>query len=124
VLYLCCCFKTFSSIFTVFAEVKTVTGNRGGDAVLPCNTEAHEDSRATVFWRYKTNIIVHSVNDGVENLSQQDSRFKNRTRMFPNEFRQGKFSLELSRLQDNDTGSYTCYIPSKSFQEHIELNVT
>ncbi|XP_067272361.1 CD276 antigen-like [Pseudorasbora parva] len=94
---------------------KTVEGFIGDSVVLPCSYKEHQFSiqDITVRWRYNS-TSVYNINKGKGSGEEQNSAYKNRTEIFPEEYLKGNFSLKLNNLQNTDTGKYKCYISAET----------
>ncbi|CAB1327693.1 unnamed protein product [Coregonus sp. 'balchen'] len=77
----------------------------------------------TIFWRYKDDRNVYNIVSGKADLTDEDCQFRDRTRMFPEEWANGNFSLLLTDLKDIDSGSYSCFIPTMNILRQVEFSV-
>ncbi|CAB1327694.1 unnamed protein product, partial [Coregonus sp. 'balchen'] len=87
-----------------------VEGFTRGKVILPCRYNVMPIEEVTIFWRYKDDRNVYNIVSGKADLTDQDRQFRDRTRMFPEEWAKGNFSLLLTDLKDSDSGSYSCFI--------------
>ena len=84
---------------------------RGQDVILPCYVEPPVDVRnLTVEWRHST-TLMHVYRNRKDDLTLQHNEFKRRTSLFHDEMGKGNVSVLLSRLNKEDEGDYTCFIP-------------
>ncbi|KAM4601824.1 CD276 antigen homolog isoform 1-T2 [Polymixia lowei] len=102
-----------------------VWGLTGQDVLLPCVYSGSKPLKSiTVFWRGRDDRHVYDILNNVPDFSGQDSRFRDRTDSFPNEYSKGNFSILLRKVKVQDSGRYDCFIPALDFQHNTELNVT
>lgn len=101
----------------------TVEGFIGGSVVLPCSSTEHDlkPQDIDVYWVYSVRTYVFDIIKGNESEAGQDPRYKNRAKMFSDEYLRGNFSLKLINLTETDAGKYTCYITHSEEQETVEL---
>lgn len=100
-----------------------VEGFTRGEVILPCRYNAMPTEEVTIFWRYKDDLNVYNIVSGKADMTDQDRQFRNRIRIFPEEWANGDFSLLLTDLKDSDSGSYSCFIPTKDIHHQVELSV-
>ncbi|XP_041715175.1 CD276 antigen homolog isoform X1 [Coregonus clupeaformis] len=100
-----------------------VEGFTRGKVILPCRYNAMPIEEVTIFWRYKDDRNVYNIVSGKADLTDQDRQFRDRTRMFPEEWENGNFSLLLTDLKDIDSGSYSCFIPTMNILRQVEFSV-
>ncbi|XP_021464028.2 CD276 antigen homolog isoform X1 [Oncorhynchus mykiss] len=100
-----------------------VEGFTRGKVILPCRYNAMPAKEVTIFWRYKDDRNVYNIVSGKSDLTDQDRQFRDRTRIFPEEWANGNFSLLLTDLKDSDSGSYSCFIPRVNILHQVELSV-
>ncbi|XP_072527919.1 CD276 antigen homolog [Salminus brasiliensis] len=102
-------------------EIKAVVGD---SVILPCShsDEALKDT-VTVFWRYRDSKIVYDIIMGEQWIIEQESAFRDRVESFPDEWRNGNFSIRLSDVRESDEGPYTCFIPALRHQTPLHLRV-
>uniref|UniRef100_A0A8C2EDY0 Ig-like domain-containing protein n=1 Tax=Cyprinus carpio TaxID=7962 RepID=A0A8C2EDY0_CYPCA len=101
----------------------TVEGFIGGSVVLPCSSDDHDHKLqdTDVHWRHNGSIYVYDIINGKDSNEEQDPRYKNRTKTFPEEYARGNFSIKFSGLTHADAGKYICYITTLDEQETVEL---
>ncbi|XP_038840743.1 CD276 antigen homolog isoform X2 [Salvelinus fontinalis] len=100
-----------------------VKGFTRGKVILPCRYNAMPTEKVTMFWRYKDDRNVYNIVSGKADLTDQDRQFRDRIRIFPEEWANGNFSLLLTDLKDSDSGSYSCFIPTEDILRQVELSV-
>uniref|UniRef100_A0A672ZBI8 Immunoglobulin V-set domain-containing protein n=1 Tax=Sphaeramia orbicularis TaxID=375764 RepID=A0A672ZBI8_9TELE len=57
-------------------------------------------------------------------LRNQSPGYRNRTRSFPLQYKDGNFSLVLMKVDGSDAGLFECHIIPEGFQQNVRLNVT
>ncbi|XP_039770374.1 HERV-H LTR-associating protein 2 [Ornithorhynchus anatinus] len=100
----------------------SVLGEFQQDVVLPCSFKS--GSFLVIHWRVGAEEkVVHSYYRDQDQLSRQDSQYRNRTALFHSEIHQGNASLRLHRLRPEDAGIYFCYAASidGKVEEEVEL---
>uniref|UniRef100_A0A4W5RBV8 Si:dkey-222p3.1 n=2 Tax=Hucho hucho TaxID=62062 RepID=A0A4W5RBV8_9TELE len=100
-----------------------IVGFTRGKVILPCRYNAMPTKEVNIFWRYKDDRNVYNIVSGKADLADQDRQFRDRTRIFPEEWANGNFSLLLTDLKDSDSGSYSCFIPTVNFIHQVKLFV-
>ncbi|XP_052395366.1 CD276 antigen homolog [Carassius gibelio] len=100
-----------------------VEGFIGGSVVLPCSSTEHDlkPQDIYVYWMYTGGTNVFDIIEGNESEAGQDPRYKNRAKMFPEEYLRGNFSLKLITVTETDAGEYTCLITHSSKSNTVEL---
>uniref|UniRef100_A0A8C1VB29 Ig-like domain-containing protein n=1 Tax=Cyprinus carpio TaxID=7962 RepID=A0A8C1VB29_CYPCA len=95
----------------------------GGSVVLPCSSDDHDHKLqdTDVHWRHNGSIYIYDIIKGKDSIEGQDTRYKNRTKTFPEEYVRGNFSIKLSGLTHADAGKYICYITPSDEQKTVEL---
>uniref|UniRef100_A0A8C1IY01 Ig-like domain-containing protein n=1 Tax=Cyprinus carpio TaxID=7962 RepID=A0A8C1IY01_CYPCA len=101
----------------------TVNSAVGGSVVLPCSSAEHDLKLqdTDVHWRHNGRICIYDIIKGKDRIEEQDTRYKNRTKTFPEEYVRGNFSIKLSGLTHADAGTYICYITPSDEQKTVEL---
>uniref|UniRef100_A0A673X9H4 Si:dkey-222p3.1 n=1 Tax=Salmo trutta TaxID=8032 RepID=A0A673X9H4_SALTR len=107
----------------VVSSQERVEGFTRGEVILPCRYNVMPIKEVTIFWRYKDDRNVCNIVSGKADLTDQDRQFRNRIRIFPEEWSNGNFSLLLTDLKDSDSGSYSCFIPTVNILHQVELSV-
>lgn len=115
-----CCFPTLAVLSQELVEVRP-----GQDILLPCcYVKNDRPMMPDVFWRSEDEAHLYDIIAGKPDLGSQDRRFHKRTESFPKQYGRGNYSVLLQRVTVDDSGLYTCYLPSQGFQQLIELQVT
>ncbi|XP_065115858.1 ICOS ligand-like [Paramisgurnus dabryanus] len=100
-----------------------VVGVIGRSTILPCffsdNGNKHTD--INVRWRHNGTLNVCDITDGKCSGERQEPDYKNRAKVFPEEFVKGNFSLKLSNLTATDAGEYQCFIIHSSELIKVQL---
>lgn len=103
-----------------------VEGVTGGFVILPCPTNSKDKLKTediTVHWRQNDVKIVCDIINGEYSGSDQDPKFKSRAETFPDEYKNGNFSLKLINLTRADEGEYQCFMSHLSDHVTIQLIV-
>ncbi|XP_078060173.1 junctional adhesion molecule-like [Mustelus asterias] len=88
-----------------------VSGFLGEQVVLPCTYKGNVTiSDLLGIWGTTKGDILHRVVNGNDDLTQQDPRFRNRTKLFKDQLEQGNWSVLLSDLRESDQNQYQCQI--------------
>ncbi|KAF5896073.1 antigen like protein, partial [Clarias magur] len=104
----------------VSSQSVTVEAALGDSVILPCSSSRHEKD---VFWRYRGTKVVYDIIDGKENFHDQDGEYRYRVKGFPSEFTKGNYSIRLSDVKLNDTGTYSCKIPDfRTVRVEVKVN--
>ncbi|TRY95458.1 hypothetical protein DNTS_000433 [Danionella cerebrum] len=86
----------------------------GSDVILNCSfssTPGFNLSDLSVFWQLSdTRRLVHSFSQSRDQLSDQDERFANRTKLFSDQLVTGNASLQINRVRVGDEGIYSCFV--------------
>lgn len=102
----------------------SVEGFIGGTAVLPCSSEKQQLTVQDIIVRWRHNgLDVFEIIYGTVSVETQDPAYKNRAQSFPEQYKNGNFSIKLSNLQNSDSGKYTCYIIQESIIRNVKLNI-
>lgn len=103
---------------------ESIVGFIGDSVVLECSSGQPELTvqDITVRWRHN-NLNVYDIINGQVSVEGQNQEYKNRAETFPDEYKNGNFSLKLNNLQHSDKGSYTCYIIRESKFKIVNLIV-
>lgn len=97
----------------------------GQDILLPCRYENNDrPMRPDVFWRDQDEAHLFDIISGTADFGSQDKRFRDRTESFPKDYGRGNYSVLLRRTVQDDSGLYTCHLPSMGFKQVVELRVT
>ncbi|KAM9804552.1 V-set domain-containing T-cell activation inhibitor 1 [Neosynchiropus ocellatus] len=105
---------------------KNPVGNLGKEQLLSCflNTDSDQINDMSVTWEKTGSTgIVHQYSEGVEDLSDQDSRYTGRTRLFQDSLVQGNASLLLRNLRRSDDGEYRCSIKSSEASGDMAIHL-
>ncbi|XP_067254661.1 myelin-oligodendrocyte glycoprotein-like [Chanodichthys erythropterus] len=107
----------------VFLQVTVVEAVIGSSVVLPCSSTEHDHNLQDihVFWRHNGSKIVCDIIPSSHSQGNQDSEYKNRTELFPEEYERGNFSIKLHDLIYADAGKYSCLITHSSEQKTVQL---
>ncbi|XP_026053946.1 ICOS ligand-like [Carassius auratus] len=121
--FICVFTYIFAVLINKVSLQVTVEGFVGGSVVLPCSSAEHvlKLQDTDVHWRHNSSKIVYDLVKGEDSLEEQDPRYKNRTKTFPEECVRGNFSISLSDLTHADAGKYNCLITPSSKHETVEL---
>ncbi|CAL8312227.1 unnamed protein product [Merluccius merluccius] len=78
----------------------------GGSCLLPCRFQPNGNT--TLHWvkRNGKDVNVHSYYEDQDQLGLQDSLYKGRTSLFPDQISGGNASLRLARVDLQDQGTY------------------
>ncbi|XP_034549158.1 V-set domain-containing T-cell activation inhibitor 1 isoform X3 [Notolabrus celidotus] len=102
--------------------------NLGEDIVLSCylnvKIELAKLREASVTWEKKgLTGVVHRYVDGADELADQNSQFKRRTKVFPEALGTGNASLLLRDVRKSDAGEYTCRMSSSEGKGTVNINL-
>nr|XP_055074610.1 ICOS ligand-like [Misgurnus anguillicaudatus] len=102
-----------------------VVGIIGGSVLLPCasNDTKHERPDINVCWRHNGTLNVYDITKGNCSEKLQKADYKNRAKVFPDEYENGNFSLKLNDLIPTDAGEYQCFILHSSELVKVQLLV-
>ncbi|XP_067357306.1 V-set domain-containing T-cell activation inhibitor 1-like isoform X3 [Channa argus] len=118
-----CIFVVFT--LTTVTSNDQVTGDIGGDALLPCFYNGGGlPGKVTAYWRDKDDNNVLDIIQNVPNNSSQNSKFKGRVTSFPDLYKKGNFSIVLKNLQKQDSGVYQCDIIAVDYTNKVTLTVS
>ncbi|XP_056303595.1 CD276 antigen [Danio aesculapii] len=119
-------FSIFCSLLLIrqVCSQASVVGFTGGTAVLPCSSEQPQRTVQDIIVRWRHNgLDVFEIIDGTVSAKAQDPAYRNRAQSFPEQYKNGNFSIKLRDLQDSDSGKYTCYIIQDSIIRDVKLNI-
>ncbi|KAM7380143.1 hypothetical protein PAMP_003456 [Pampus punctatissimus] len=109
---------TFSgSLIEAQSSNRLPVANLGKDVLLSCyiHTESEQKSfkHVSVTWE-KTALrgVVYRYEDGIVDIRSQNSQYKGRTQLFPEDLVKGNTSLLLRGVRSSDEGEYTCQASS------------
>ncbi len=82
-----------------------------------------KEKHLTVHWRHNDIRNVFDVINGKVSVKEQDSAYKNRAEVLPEELKKGRVFLKLTNLQLSDGGTYLCFVPALGIDHSIQLVV-
>ncbi|XP_029386903.1 V-set domain-containing T-cell activation inhibitor 1 [Echeneis naucrates] len=102
--------------------------NLGEDELLSCflQTESGQSAirQVSVTWtKADTQGVVYRYEDGAPDLVDQNSQFRGRTQLFPEDLATGNASLLIRSVRRNDEGEYTCRISSSAGQGRVQIHL-
>ncbi|XP_078091874.1 NACHT, LRR and PYD domains-containing protein 5-like [Mustelus asterias] len=101
-----------------------VNGVSGKDILLPCTFPIALNFRLkdlVITWqRTLSSIVVHSFYSVKNHPEYQDSAFRGRTELFPQEFHIGNATLRLKGATMSDQGNYTCFVIQQDGNGYLE----
>ncbi|XP_056614471.1 V-set domain-containing T-cell activation inhibitor 1-like [Triplophysa dalaica] len=114
--------KNVCTADTVYSDDK-VEGVIGHNASLPCasNINDHNLQDINVLWRHNGSTNVLAIINGEASLDYQKPKYKYRTQTFPDNYKDGNFTLKLNNLTHTDAGMYQCYITHSSELVTLQL---
>ncbi|XP_038668161.1 nucleotide-binding oligomerization domain-containing protein 1-like [Scyliorhinus canicula] len=110
----------------IFSEgsFSRVNGILGTDISLPCTFPVAVNFNLqdlVITWqRTASSIVVHSFYNEENHPEYQDSAFRGRTKLFPQEFPRGNAAVRLKGATMSDQGNYTCYVIQEDGKGYIE----
>ncbi|XP_041032654.1 uncharacterized protein LOC121271031 isoform X1 [Carcharodon carcharias] len=114
--------KLLLLLLSVVAAVSgdwSVSGFLGEQIVLPSTYKGNVPvSDLQVIWGISRSEILHKFVDGNDDLTEQDPRFRNRTKLFKDQLEQGNWSILISDLRKSDKKMYECQIYKKKEEVH------
>ncbi|KAF4097867.1 hypothetical protein G5714_021875 [Onychostoma macrolepis] len=120
-----CSICVFAALINKVCLQVTVEAVIGGSVVLPCSSTEHDlkVQDISVFWRHNGSETIYDLIRGNDSVAEQNPRYKNRAKTFPDEYLRGNFSIKLINLQHTDAGEFSCFIihSSDSKQETVWL---
>ncbi|XP_078060188.1 myelin-oligodendrocyte glycoprotein-like isoform X2 [Mustelus asterias] len=88
-----------------------VSGFLGEQVVLSCTYTGNVTiSDLLVIWGTPKREFLHKFVNGKDDLTEQNPRFRNRTKLFRDQLEQGNWSVLLSDLRESDQNQYQCQI--------------
>ncbi|GCC17309.1 hypothetical protein chiPu_0017520 [Chiloscyllium punctatum] len=97
-----------------------VSGFLGEQVALPCTYKGKGPvSHLWVIWKTPKMETLYEFLDGSDDLSKQDPRFRNRTKLFKDQVEQGNWSVLISDLRETDQDEYRCYIHKRVSVRHF-----
>ncbi|XP_068072577.2 V-set domain-containing T-cell activation inhibitor 1-like [Danio rerio] len=114
----------FLPLFHKLSLQESIVGFIGDSSVIECSTRQPELTVQDIImcWRHN-NLNVYDIINGQVSVEGQNQEYKNRAETFPDEYKNGNFSLKLNNLQHSDKGRYTCYIIRQSILKSFNLIV-
>ncbi|XP_072327271.1 protein NLRC3-like isoform X2 [Scyliorhinus torazame] len=124
---LCITFLFFQRLIFSEGSFSQVNGVLGTDISLPCTFPVAVNFNLqdlVITWqRTAGSIVVHSFYSEENHPEYQDSAFKGRTKLFPQEFPIGNAAVRLKGATMSDQGNYTCYVIQEDGKGYIEHSV-
>ncbi|KAF4097307.1 hypothetical protein G5714_021315 [Onychostoma macrolepis] len=118
--------KERSFITCTTAEIRNhVEGIKGSSVLLKCSQKSIEleEKQLTVHWRHNDIRNVFDIIHGNVSIKEQDSAYKNRAEVLPEELKKGRVFLKLNDLQLSDGGTYLCFVPALGIDHSTQLVV-
>ncbi|XP_061571929.1 V-set domain-containing T-cell activation inhibitor 1-like isoform X2 [Cololabis saira] len=103
---------------------ESVEGFVGGNVLLPCIYDQSLPAEVNAFWRDKDDLAVLDIKKSLPDYTFQDETYQGRVTSFPEEYKDGTFSILMTKLQKNDTGTYECYVKTGSYRRIVDLTVS
>ncbi|XP_042072479.1 uncharacterized protein LOC121813070 isoform X2 [Haplochromis burtoni] len=115
-------------VFVILLHVPQVEVDSGVESVqLPFKTTFHLPEDAKVEWMDMKNRKVHVYENGSDQPEEQDTVYKDRTKMNEELMKTGDFTLTLKYPTDGDNRTYTCTVYSSEgnilLKKQVELKV-
>uniref|UniRef100_A0A672L4Z8 V-set domain-containing T-cell activation inhibitor 1-like n=1 Tax=Sinocyclocheilus grahami TaxID=75366 RepID=A0A672L4Z8_SINGR len=100
-------------------------GTEGSSVILKCSHRriVLEEQQLTVHWRHNDTRNVFDIIHGKVSVKEQNSAYKNRTEVLPDELKKGQVFLRLTDLQLSDGGTYLCFVPALGLDHSTQLVV-
>ncbi|XP_061572232.1 V-set domain-containing T-cell activation inhibitor 1-like [Cololabis saira] len=96
----------------------------GRNIKLPCIYESPAEEEFNVYWRDEDDLVVLDIKKNSPDTKYQDEKYQGRVFSFPEEYKKGNFSILMTNLQKNDTGTYECYVKTVSYRRIVDLTVS
>uniref|UniRef100_A0A3Q1HSU8 Ig-like domain-containing protein n=1 Tax=Anabas testudineus TaxID=64144 RepID=A0A3Q1HSU8_ANATE len=108
-------------VLTVSQHASAVDMYEGDHFLLPCEFPTFELDDPTVAWsRYDLSpSTVHQHQQEGDDLKNQNQLYRDRTSMRTDALETGDLSLNLTKLQLSDSGTYTCSIRSARSEKRL-----
>lgn len=102
----------FVAPFEVSVPDKQLMAIRGHPVVLGCKFTPDQDiSNLVVTWqRQEDSKVVHSFYYQLDQLDRQSPEYNSRTMLFKSELSTGNASLQITAINQKDTGQYMCIV--------------
>lgn len=100
---------------TVTFSVHSVRAVLEETVMLPCLVSDYKQTEfeklKRIYWQTLENVpdSVHVYNDGKEESKDQSEKYKQRTKLFLDQLKNGNFSLQLVSIKVSDEKVYECY---------------
>uniref|UniRef100_UPI0037E8967B V-set domain-containing T-cell activation inhibitor 1-like isoform X2 n=1 Tax=Semicossyphus pulcher TaxID=241346 RepID=UPI0037E8967B len=108
------------------ASCQLIQARVGDSVLLPCVYDRGDPlpSSFSVFWRDNNNSVVLNIINKKPEDKSQDRKYRGRVLSFPRLYTAGNFSVQMKDVQQNDSSSYECHIPTIGFQHGLTLSVS
>ncbi|XP_058247356.1 V-set domain-containing T-cell activation inhibitor 1 isoform X2 [Hemibagrus wyckioides] len=102
-------------------------GNLGQDVILDCNFQtktSQVSSDVSITWQ-KDGLtgVVYQYQNNADHLTEQNTLFKNRAKLFPDAITTGNASLLLRTVRMEDEGVYRCSVTTSGVTGTVSINL-